>query len=475
MVRSGIQAVILAAGSSSRFGTTKTKLSFPICGQELVAYPAKLLAEAQIPIVCIVGYQKEVVKAALARHNLPSLTFVEQTEPRGTGHALLCARDSLYAELVLVINGDVPLVTREIIDDLIETHRSRDATITLVTSQSPTAAAEGYGRIVYQDGKLTIVEARNYTENRDANQYINAGIYLFKRSFLEQALPLLQANAKTGEIYLTDLVYHASIRNEPVATTYAAFDSVRGINTLKELWAAEHIKRSDLISQWMSQGVRFIAAQNVYLDLDVTIGMDTTIAPGAMILQGSSIGKGCSIGAYAQITSSIIHDNAIIQPHTIVTNTTVHSHAQIGPFAHLRSSTIQPRAIVGNFVEINRTTLGRQTKAKHLSYLGDAVIGAGVNIGAGTITCNYDGIQKYTTIIHDNALIGSNNALVAPVTIGANAMTGAGSVITSNVPDDALAIARARQEVKENYAQRFKTRPLCKTTDNHTPTTSSDA
>ncbi len=458
MVRSGIQAVILAAGSSSRFGTSKTKLSFPICGQELVAYPAKLLAEAQMPITCVVGYQKEAVKAALARHTLPSLTFVEQTEPRGTGHALLCARESLYAETIIVINGDVPLVTKEILEDLIETHRSREATVTLVTSQSTNPAAEGYGRVVYQDGRITIVEARNYTGDRNANQYINAGIYLFKRSFLEQTLPLLQANAKTGEIYLTDLIYHASIKNEPVATTYAPFDSIRGINTLKELWAAEHIKRSDLISHWMSQGVRFIAAQNVYLDLDVTIGADTVIAPGAMILQGSTIGRGCSIGAYTHITSSFIHDNVIIHPHSVITNSTVHPHAQIGPFAHLRSSTIDSLAIVGNFVEINRTTLGRQSKAKHLAYLGDALIGSQVNIGAGSITCNYDGVQKYTTIIHDNVLIGSNNALVAPVTIGANAATAAGSVITENVPDDALAIARARQENKENYAQQLRTR-----------------
>lgn len=456
MVRSGIQAVILAAGSSSRFCTSKTKLCFPICGQELVAYPAKLLAEAQMPITCVVGYQKEAVKSALARHTLPSLTFVEQTEPRGTGHALLCARDNLYAETVLVINGDVPLVTKEIIEDLIETHRSRNATITLITSQSTNPGADGYGRIVYQDGKITIVEERNYTGDRSANQYINAGIYLFKRSFLEQALPLLQANAKTGEIYLTDLIYHASIRNEPVATTYAPFDSIRGINTLKELWAAEHIKRSDLISHWMSQGVRFIAAQNVYLDLDITIGSDTVIAPGAMILQGTAIGKGCIVGAYTHITSSFIHDNVVINPHSVITNSTVHPHAQIGPFAHIRSSTIHPHAIAGNFVEVNRTTLGRQSKAKHLTYLGDAIIGSQVNIGAGTITCNYDGIQKYTTIIHDNTLIGSNNALVAPITIGANAMTAAGSVITENVPDDALAIARARQETKENYVNKLR-------------------
>lgn len=461
MVRSGIQAVILAAGSSSRFGTSKTKLCFPICGQELIAYPAKLLTETQIPIICVVGYQKEAVKAALARYTIPGLIFVEQTEPRGTGHALLSAKDSFQTDTILVMNGDVPLVTREILDDLIETHRSRNATITLVTSQSANPTAEGYGRIVYQDGKISIVEARNYTDDRNANQYINAGIYLFKRSFLDQTLPLLQANAKTGEIYLTDLIYHASIRNEVVATTYAPFDSVRGINTLKELWAAEHIKRSDLISHWMSEGVRFIAAQNAYLDIDVTIGADTVIAPGCMILQGTTIGKGCSIGAYSHITNSTIHDNAVIHAHSIINTSTIHQHTQIGPFAHLRSSTILSHAVVGNFVEVNRTTLGGKSKAKHLTYLGDAVIGSQVNIGAGTITCNYDGTHKYTTTINDNALIGSHNAIVAPVIIGANSMTAAGSVITENVPDDALAIARARQENKENYAQKFRARKNC--------------
>ncbi len=458
MVHTGLQAIILAAGSSSRFNTSKTKLCFPICGQELVVYPAKLLASLQIPTTCVVGFQKEAVKAAIARHSLPNISFAEQAEPLGTGHALACAREHFFADTILVMNGDAPLLTKEIVEALLDAHRDATATVSFIISQSTDPSADGYGRIVQQDGKVRVVESRNYTGNRHKDQYINAGIYLFQRTFLEKALSSIRPDLKTGEIYITDLIQYASSTNEPIITSFAPFDNIRGINTLKELWTAEHIKRSELITHWMSEGVRFIAAQNVYLDLDVSIGADTTVAPGCILLQGSSIGCGCTLGAYSHVSNSVLHDHVVVMPHSIITDSTVHVYAHVGPFAQIRASVVGERAFVGNFVEMNRSTIGTQSKAKHLTYLGDAHIGGFVNIGAGTITCNYDGIQKHVTTIKDRAFIGSNNALVAPLIVGEGAMTGAGSVITDNVPDDALAIARSRQTIKENFVGQMRAR-----------------
>ena len=466
MVRSELQAVVLAAGSSSRFKTTKSKLCFPICGQELVAYPIKTLASMQIPTICVIGHQKEAVQAALSHHKIPQLSFIEQSEPLGTGHALACARNVLFADTILVMNGDVPLVTEDIIESLVEAHLDAGAAISFVTSYSNDPAADGYGRIVEQDGKIKIVEAKNYNGNRNKDQQINAGIYLFQRSFLEKALPLLQPDQKTGEFYITSLIQYASECGMPIAMSLAPFDSIRGINTLKELWIAEHIKRSELISHWMNEGVRFIAAQNVYLDINVTIGSDTVISPGCILVQGTVIGSGCILGAYSHISNSVLHNNVTILPHSIINDTIIHAHSHVGPFAQIRASVIGENAIVGNFVEMNRSRIGASSKAKHLTYLGDAQIGSHVNIGAGTITCNYDGIKKHTTTIKDRAFIGSNNALVAPLTIGEGAMTGAGSVITDTVPDDALALARTRQVNKEHFVSELKARiatPLAST------------
>ncbi|HBL98529.1 TPA: UDP-N-acetylglucosamine diphosphorylase/glucosamine-1-phosphate N-acetyltransferase [Candidatus Dependentiae bacterium] len=468
MVRSGLQAIILAAGSSSRFNTSKSKLCFPICGQELIVYPAKLLASLQIPLTCVVGFQKEAVKAALARHSLPNISFAEQLQPLGTGHALASAREHFFADTILVMNGDAPLITQEIVETLLDAHRDATASVSFVISQSTDPSADGYGRIVQQDGKIRVVESRNYTGNRHKDQYINAGIYLFQRTFLEKALATIHPDAKTGEMYITDLIQYASNTNEPIITSFAPFDNIRGINTLKELWAAEHIKRSELITHWMSQGVRFIAAQNVYLDLDVSIGADTTISPGCILVNGSSIGCGCTLGAYSYVCNSVLHDQVFMMSHSIISDSIVHEYAHIGPFAQIRSSTIGERAVVGNFVEVNRSKIGNQSKAKHLTYLGDARIGNSVNIGAGTITCNYDGIQKHITTIKDRAFIGSNNALVAPIIVGEGAMTGAGSVITDDVPADALAIARSRQTVKENFVEQMRARIVAEKETPHT-------
>lgn len=446
-----MQAIILAAGKSSRFNTETTKLSFTLCGREMIAYPAQLLSVMDIPMTFVVGFQKESIKAIIEKYSIEKVSFVEQKEQRGTGHALLCSQNSWTEDHILVLNGDVPLITRDVITTLYEQHTNHKAAVSFITTYSSDSSAEGLGRVIKKDNSIEIIEARNCTHEDFTQLPLNAGIYIFNRQFLESTLPLIMPNQKTGEIYITDLIKYASDKNLTVLTTVASFDHVRGVNTLKELWAAEHIKRSELLTQWMNKGVRFAAALNVCLDIDIEIGAGTFIGTGAVLLNGTRIGKNCIINAFSFISNTTIHDNVDIKPHSAICESLIHEGCQVGPFAHLNNSIIKDNVIIGNFVEVKQSTISTNSEAKHLSYIGDAIIGQNVTIGAGTVTCNYDGCTKHATIIKDNALIGSNNCVVAPVIIGTNSMTAAGSVITHDVPDYALGIARARQENKEQY------------------------
>lgn len=458
MEKREIQAIILAAGKSSRFNTGSTKLSFTLCGQEMIAYPAKVLAQMNIPITFVVGFQKQAIKQIIHHHAIPNTSFIEQEKQLGTGHALLCSQSDWHAEHILVLNGDIPLITHDIIEELIATHRERNSTISFVATHSSDASAAGLGRVIQHANKIEIIEARHCTDEQLLNYPLNAGIYLFNCAFLEKTLHMIPANEKSGEIYITDLIKHASDHGLTVATTVAPFDYVRGVNTLKELWAAEHIKRSELLTHWMNKGVRFAAALNVCLDLDVEIGAGTFIGTGAVITKGTRIGANCIINAFSFISNTIIHDEVDIKPHSAICDSIIHKGSQVGPFAHLNNSIIQDSVIIGNFVEVKRSTVGAHSKAKHLSYIGDASVGEKVNIGAGTITCNYNGVSKHETIINEGAFIGGNCVLVAPVTVGKRAMTAAGSTITNDVPDNALAFGRTRQENKEGYAQELRER-----------------
>lgn len=458
MKKHNIQAIILAAGKSSRFNTGSTKLSFTLCGQEMIAYPAKLLARMNIPMTFVVGFQKDAVKEIIKNHAIPKTSFVEQEKQQGTGHALLCSHNEWCAENILVLNGDVPLITQEIIEELIAAHTKNHATVSFITTLSSDIAAIGLGRVIQQTDHLEILEARHCSEEQLEQYPLNAGIYLFNRSFLEAVLPTLPANEKSGEIYITDLIKNASDKKLTVITTRAPFDNVRGVNTLKELWAAEHIKRSEILTHWMEKGVRFAAALNVCIDLDVEIGAGTFIGTGAVLTKGTRIGSHCIINAFSFISNTVIHDGVDIKPHSAICDSTIHKGSQVGPFAHLNKCIIEESVIIGNFVEVKRSNMGSKSKAKHLSYVGDATVGKGVNIGAGAITCNYNGVEKHETVIKDGALIGSNCSLIAPVTVGYKAITAAGSVITHDVPDNAVAFARARQENKPDYAQKLRQR-----------------
>ena len=452
-----LQAILLSAGKSTRFNTSLTKLSFTICGQEMIAYPLQLLTNLAIKTTLVVGYQKDVVLDIVKKHGF-NIEYVEQVVQKGTGHAVLCTQDFWTAENILILNGDAPLIKEEHIRDLIEHHQSTNATITFVAAYNADPTITGYGRIMVENNTISIVEQRDFKGDPEIHHRLNAGIYLIKRSFLEKELPHLPASA-LGEIYITDLIKQASLSGDRVEIIDVPFDYVRGVNTLKELWIAEHIKKSDIILQWMHKGVRFAAPQSVHIDLDVKIGSDSFIGYGVQLRNAARIGHNVHIDAFSIVDDAIIHDGAIIHAHSIVSNAEVHTASQVGPFAHVHKETIlHPQSVIGNFVEVSKSSIGMKAKAKHLSYIGHAQVGAYANIGAGAITCNYNGVSKHTTTIKDHAFVGTNVSLVAPVTIGESAIIAAGSIITQDVPQEALAIARAQQVNKEHYAPKLKER-----------------
>lgn len=459
-VQPHVQAIVLAAGKSSRFKTGTTKLAYTLCGKEMVLYPLTMLQQLSLPTTMVVGYQKEILKDIVEKAQL-TVTFVEQQEQKGTGHAVTLTKDQWSADHILVMNGDVPLVTAELIQQLIEKHCENNAVVSCIVSHNADPSLTGYGRVITKDGITSIVEAKDFTGDPTATCCVNAGIYMFKRSFLEQYTEQLTPNNNAKELYLTDLIGIASKAGLPLELVYAPFDMTRGINTLKELWTAEHIKRSELIAYWMDRGVQFTAAQTVHLDSDITIGAGTRVEAGVQITAGSHIGENCTIGAHALLHNAVLAAHVTIKPHSMVYDSTVATQAEIGPFAHIRNnSSIGAQSVIGNFVEISRSTVAEKTKIKHLAYAGDAHIGSHVNIGAGTIIANYNGVAKNKTVIEDHVFIGSNNCLIAPVTIAQHAMTAAGSTITEDVPENALAIARARQVNKEGYAHKVRSTPF---------------
>ena len=466
MTLKSVQAVILAAGKSSRFKTGKTKLVEKICGQEMVLYPVSVLVHLKLPVTVVVGFQKELVEKTIARQFPHDVTFVAQTEQLGTGHAIACSQSTWTRDHILIINGDMPLINEGIIKKLYERHVHKDAAISFVTAHNCDPSAAGYGRVIKASDSIEIIEAKEFKGDTSESCCINAGMYLVKRTFLEENIQNLQQSAVAQEWYITDLIKIASDKKLGVETISAAFDCIRGINNFKELWAAEQIKKSEIIQYWMDRGVHFSIAHNIEIDLNVTIGTGTFIGSAVHLLAGTKVGKNCTIDAFSILKNSVIKDGASVLSHCVISNATIEESAAVGPFAHIHEkSVIHEKAVIGNFVEVKKCTVGQESKAKHLSYLGDAKIGKRVNIGAGTITCNYNGTDKFKTIIEDDVFIGSNNTLIAPVTVKKHAFCAAGSTITKDVPEHALAIARERQINKEGYARNLRKPKAAKESD----------
>jgi bifunctional UDP-N-acetylglucosamine pyrophosphorylase / glucosamine-1-phosphate N-acetyltransferase len=451
-----LQAIILAAGKSTRFNTKKTKLAAPICGQAMILFPTKLLQTLHIPTTVVIGYQQDIIKNIITKEHGDTINFVTQEEQRGTGHALATTKDIWQEENILVMNGDAPLIDQEMILKLYNEHKKSNCAISFITAYNENKN-NPYGKVIRTKNSIEIIEAKDVTDTTQLSHFINAGIYIINKNFLLQHISSLNTNNVNKEFYITDLVKIASNNNLKIGTTEEIFEKVIGVNIMAELWAAEEMMRALLITKWMDNGVRFNIIQSVHLDINVTIGQGSYIGSNVHLRGTTTIGNNCTIAEFSSLDNVILEDNVTIHSHCVIKNSYIQSKAEIGPFAHLRSNVnIGQNSIVGNFVEIKNSSIDMHTKAKHLSYLGDATIGAHVNIGAGTITCNYDGVNKHKTIIENHAFIGSNNNLVAPITIGHNAFTAAGSTLTMNVPDNALAIARTSQTNKDDYAKKLK-------------------
>jgi bifunctional UDP-N-acetylglucosamine pyrophosphorylase/glucosamine-1-phosphate N-acetyltransferase len=400
----------------------------------------------------IVGYQSERVKQSLAAYS--NVEFVEQTEQLGTGHAVQQLLPHLdgFTDDLLILNGDVPLLRSSTIKQLLETHQAHQNAATLLTAHLPNP--QGYGRVFCDDQNLLnqIVEDRDCTPDQKQNCRINAGIYCFNWPQLAQALPKLEANNDQQEYYLTDVVNFL----EPVmAVDVEDYQEISGINDRKQLAHADEILQSRVKDAWMERGVTLVNPASITIDDTVELQPDVTIEPQTHLRGKTHIGSGSRIGPGSLIENSQLGENVTVL-YSVVSDTVVKDGTRIGPYAHLRGHVeVGESCRVGNFVELKNTTLGDRTNVAHLSYLGDAQLGHKVNIGAGTITANYDGVKKHRTQIGDRTKTGSNSVLVAPVTLGQDVTIAAGSTVTKDVPDDCLVLARARQIVKPGW--RLKT------------------
>jgi bifunctional UDP-N-acetylglucosamine pyrophosphorylase / glucosamine-1-phosphate N-acetyltransferase len=450
-----LHVVILAAGKGTRMKSAMPKVLHPLAGRSIIEHVLRTAGALKASgTVLVVGHEADQVRSALVGH--PALQFVVQSPQLGTGHALLMAEPLLAGQTgtVLLLYGDVPLLRPATLEQLLQHHHAKSAAATILTAEL--ADPYGYGRIL-RDGSgrvVRIVEERDASTDERTIREINSGIYAFSLLNLFDTLRSLAADNAQGEYYLTDLVaaYH---RHGRTVETLRLDDQaeLRGVNSRVDLADLTRVlfdrKRRDL----MMSGVTLEDPATAYIESDVVIGEDTIIGPGVAIGGTTVIGRGSRIHSGCRITSSRLADNVTLLDHSIIVNSEVESGAAIGPMAHLRpDSIVGPNAKVGNFVELKKTRLGAGSKANHLAYLGDAIVGERANIGAGTITCNYDGVKKHQTVIGDDVFVGSDSQLVAPIVIGPGAYIAAGSSITEDVPPDALAIARARQTNKTGWA-----------------------
>lgn len=407
------------------------------------------------PVTIVVGHQADAVEAAFAGRGL---RFVRQEPQRGTGHALQVAKEQVaeHADrMVLVVNGDVPLLRPETLASLLEVHQTSRAAATLLTVDLDDPGA--YGRVLRgTDGQVrAIVEARDASEAERQVHEINAGIYAFDVPSLLPRLAGLQPQNAQGEYYLTDLIGLLRSAGRSVHALKAADPlEALGVNTMAELSRVARLLRERRVAALMAEGVVFEDPETTHVGLDVTAEADAVIRPFTFLEGRTHVAAGALVGPYVRLVDMQIGAGAQVLDHCLLRESVVEGGAVIGPFAHIRpGSHVESRAKVGNFVELKKTRLGEGSKAPHLSYLGDSTIGTAVNIGAGTITCNYDGQTKSPTQIESGAFVGSDVTLVAPVTVGAGAYVGAGSVITEDVPAGALALGRGRQVVKPGWAQ----------------------
>jgi bifunctional UDP-N-acetylglucosamine pyrophosphorylase/glucosamine-1-phosphate N-acetyltransferase len=469
-MKNNLTVVILAAGLGTRMKSKKAKVLHEAGGDTLLNHiirAARHVAPAE-RIVAVLGYQADQVRATVTE---PGVRFAEQKEQKGTGHAVLCARREAQTDsgLLLILNGDGPLLRKETLVRLVESAQTATAATggSIVTTDVPDPT--GYGRIIRDGNNLVaaIVEQKAADAEQQKIREINPGLYCFDAKLFWKHIGEVLPNSASNEYYLTDMVQILTRHGHPVAPIMVEDESeLLGINTRVELAAADKILRARKARELMLDGVTIENPESVTIDSDVCIGPDSVIEANVQLRGRIRVGSGCRIGTGSVLRNCELGDDVTILPFVVAEASTIRANSFVGPFSRLRLNTeAEEGSHIGNFVELKKTKLGRGAKARHLAYLGDSVVGARANIGAGTITCNYDGQNRHETNIGDGAFIGSNSTLVAPVTVGEGAYTAAGSVITKNVEPDALAIARARQEEKPQWARRRR-QALSKTSVN---------
>ncbi|HTX40227.1 MAG TPA: bifunctional UDP-N-acetylglucosamine diphosphorylase/glucosamine-1-phosphate N-acetyltransferase GlmU [Acidobacteriaceae bacterium] len=449
--------VIMAAGKGTRLKSRRAKVLHEIGGQPLLRHV--IAAAAQVvpahDILVVIGHQAEAVRASVRD---TGVRFVEQEEQRGTGHAIQCAEHETrdYGHLI-VLSGDVPLLKSETIAALRDFHLRARAAMTILTAEPENPF--GYGRVLRKSpGKpevAAIVEQRALKPAQEGLREINSGIYAFQRQSLYEHIGQLQATNAHRELYLTDMAGILEAAGERVVAVEAAQAAeVLGANTIAEMMELDRAMRLERALALMAEGVVIFQPETVRIDAGVEVGPDTVIEPFVQLLGTTRVGSECRIRSYAVLENTTLGDRVEILQSCVIEDAVIEKGARLGPMAHLRPGChIGENVHIGNFVEAKKTRMGAGSKANHLTYLGDAQVGSRTNVGAGTITCNYDGVNKYPTVIGDGVFVGSDSALVAPLVIGDGAYIAAGSVITDDVPADALALGRARQVTKEGWAK----------------------
>lgn len=463
MDTNGLAIAIMAAGKGTRLKSKRPKVLHEIGGRALLLHVIAA-AKTVVPgerIYCIVGHEAARVEAAVES---TGVRFVLQAEQRGTGQALQQVKayfaehpEETIPENLLVLSGDVPLIRPETIAEICDVHLREGAAMTILTAM-PTDPT-GYGRVLRADADgpevTAIVEQKSLRPGQMGAPEINSGIYCFRTDALFGKLDALSTNNAHGEFYLTDVAAMlVEDGRRVVAVKAASVDEVLGANTIAEMMHLDAAMRMESAKRLMAQGVTILRPDTCVIDSEVTVGPDTTIEPFVQLLGSTRIGSDCRVRSYSVVQSSVLGDDVLVRNGCILDGAEVGNGAILGPYAHLRPESHIGEAVhIGNFCETKKVRIGKGSKANHLTYLGDAVIGAGVNIGAGAITCNYDGVHKHQTMIGDKVFVGSDSTLVAPLTLGDGTYVAAGSCITDDVPEDSLALGRSRQVTKLGWAR----------------------
>lgn len=452
---SEVVAIVLAAGQGTRMKSAKAKVLHRIAGRSLVEWSVGSALEAGASeCVVVVGHAREEVQAVLEARFGDRVRFAVQEEQRGTGHAVACAMEALEgrAGSVLVTYGDCPLVRSETLAELIDAGDKERCALVTAHLDDPT----GYGRIIRDRYRVSrIVEQADCDESQAAISEVNPGLYCFDLGFLRDALKALRSDNAQGELYLTDVVGAAG----SVADVLGDMTELRGINDRAQLAECAQSMRLRIATQLAREGVGITDLANTFIDADCVVEPDAVLEPGVHLRGRCRVASGARIDVGCVLEDVSVAAGAYLQPYTVARESSVGERAQVGPFAHLRPETeLGEDSKVGNFCETKKTRVGKGSKVNHLAYVGDGIIGEEVNVGAGVIFCNYDGKKKHTTVLEDGVFVGSDSQLIAPLTIGKGAYVASGTTVTRDVPADALAISRTRQQNKEGYASRLKGR-----------------